>query len=355
MKSIFIGLASLLFLISCNKSNKVTTINRAFYYWKSNEYGNNSYQTETLKKLDVKKLYVKLFEVDYSESIGNYPFEKTTISEVEKIQQDSIEIVPTIYIKNGIFQYNTEKTLDLLADNICHLIDKKIKESPSYIDYNEQKNTLTYNEIQIDCDWTKSTKEKYFYLLKKIKEKSKKQLSCTLRLYPFKYAEQMGVPPVDKVMLMCYNLIKPLSRKNDNSILDINELKKYLDKPRSYPVHIDVALPVFYWSQLYQNNQFEQLLDITDKDFKSFTKSIKPMWYEITKDTTINWNTYLRKGDQIKFEDVKKEQLQEVISLIKKNIILDKEITISLFDLDSKTFNKYSNEEISNIYNSLSK
>ena len=135
-----------------------------------------------------------------------------------------------------------------------------------YENYDKTKDKIfDFNEIQIDCDWTKYSKEKYFYLLKKIKELSDKKLSCTLRLYPYKYPDIMGVPPVDKATLMCYNLIKPLSQQNKNSILDIEELKKYLNEKKSSPLHLDIVLPTFYWTQLYQNNQFVQLLGLTLK------------------------------------------------------------------------------------------
>ena len=49
----------------------------------------------------------------------------------------------------------------LLVLLIVFLIDKYSKERFSNIDNGN------FKEIQIDCDWTKSTKDKYFYLLKK--------------------------------------------------------------------------------------------------------------------------------------------------------------------------------------------
>lgn len=346
LKTHFWGIICILFLSSCNHENKVGKVERAFYYWKSRSYIDNESAKE-INKLKVKKLYYKVFEIDYNETMGNFPYEKNKPYRSDFDNLDSITIIPTIFIKNGIFQFNNEKSLDKLADNIVFLIDKYHKD--------ENENNFEYDEIQIDCDWTKSTKDKYFYLLKKIKELSHKQISCTLRLYPYKYPEIMGIPPVDKVTLMCYNLIKPLTEKDKNSILDINELKKYLDKKKKYPIHLDVALPVFYWTQLYQNNHFEELLDYSYEDIKGFSKPIKPMWYEITKDTSLDYQTYLKVGDQVKCEDVSKATLDEAISLIKKNVVLDKNTTISLFHLDQSTFNKYNNEEISSFYSSFTK
>jgi hypothetical protein len=348
-KILLLGMLSLLFF-SCQKENKIENVERAFYYWKGNSLGQEN--ISQINKLEVKKLYVKLFEVDYSETRGNFPYEKNRPSFYDFKELDSVKIVPTIFIKNGIFQYNDQKSLDKLADNIVFLINKYSSE----VEYSGKKDQIfTYDEIQIDCDWTKSTKDKYFYLLKKIKALSKKELSCTLRLYPYKYQDIMGVPPVDKATLMCYNLIKPLSQKDKNSILDIEELKKYLNQKKSYPLHLDIALPTFYWTQLYQNNRFMQLVNLSTNEVKSFTKNTKPLWYQVEKDTSINYQTYFKVGDQLKCEDVSASSIQEAISIIKKNVNLDKNTTISLFDLGSSTFKQYSNEEISSFYDTFTK
>ncbi|MFN8325098.1 MAG: hypothetical protein U0T80_05000 [Flavobacteriaceae bacterium] len=350
MKKILVLVLFSTFLFSCKNDNKVEKVERAFYYWKGNALGDEN--LSQINKLKVNKLYVKLFEVDYSEARGNFPYEKNRPSYYDFKKLDSVEVVPTVFIKNGIFQYNDEKSLDKLADNIVFLINKYSSE----VEYSGRKEPIfNYNEIQIDCDWTKSTKEKYFYLLKKIKELSKKELSCTLRLYPYKYPDIMGVPPVDKAMLMCYNLIKPLSQKDKNSILDIDEMKKYLNEKKSYPVHLDIALPTFYWTQLYQNNRFEQLVELSTNEVKAFAKEVKPLWYQVEKDTSINYQTYLKAGDQLKCEDISISVLNEAINLIKKNVPLDKNTTISLFDLDSSTFKQYTNEEISGLYSSFTK
>lgn len=169
MKKILVLVLFSAFLFSCKNDNKVENVERAFYYWKGNSLGQEN--LGQIKKLNLNKLYVKLFEVDYSEARGNFPFEKNRPRYYDFKELDSLEVVPTIYIKNGIFQYNDEKSLDKLADNIVFLINKySIK-----VDYSDRKEQVfNYNEIQIDCDWTKSTKDKYFYLLKKIKELSKK-------------------------------------------------------------------------------------------------------------------------------------------------------------------------------------
>jgi hypothetical protein len=343
-KILLLGMISVL-LISCSEDKKLEKVERAFYYWKSGYI--DSGENTALKFYRANKLYIKYFEIDYSEAMGNYPLDKTQIGGYNREKFDSIAIIPTIYIRNEIFQYNKERDLDKLADNIVFLINK----------YNKEKfeNTLVANEIQVDCDWTKTTKDKYFYLLKKIKELSKGEISCTLRLYPYKYPEIMGVPPVDKATLMCYNLVKPLSDGDKNSILDLKELDSYLNLKKEYPLPLDVALPIYSWTHWYQNNHFSGLLTLGSKEIKTFAKPTKPLWYEVTKDTTLNYETYFRKGDQLKCEEIDAKLINGAIAIIKKNVVLKDGCTIALFHLDEHILNQYTHEEVNGFYTAFTK
>lgn len=348
VKKIFLFLPLLFLIFSC-ENTKVEKVENAFYYWKSNDYPSSSNkEKDILIDQNIKKLYVKFFEVDYTDAMGNFPISKTSFSlnsYCDEKSTNSYEVIPTVYIKNIVFQKSAEKDLDQLADNVNFLINKYT---------NERLDSLKVSEIQIDCDWTASTKDKYFYFLKKLKPISQKEISATLRLYPYKYPDKMGVPPVDKVTLMCYNLINPLADQSKNSILDLKELESYLNTAKKYPLHLDVALPVYSWMQVYQNNQFTNVLyDV--KDIKPHLKEIKPLWYEVQKDTVINYETYLRTGDKIKYEEITADKINKAIAIIRKNIKFDKEITVTLFHLDEKQLNNYTDEEISHFYSDFTK
>lgn len=343
-KLLLLGMISL-FLFSCSEDHKVRKVERGFYYWKSGSI--DSGEQTALKLYGAKKMYVKYFEIDYSEAMGNYPLDKTEMGGMSKNDYDSLSVIPVIFIKNEIFQYNKESDMAKLADNIVFLIDKYSKE--------KFENMTVANEIQIDCDWTKTTKDKYFKLLKSIKEISKREISCTLRLYPYKYPEIMGTPPVDKATLMCYNLVKPLSSNTKNSILDLKELESYVNLKKEYPLPLDVALPIYSWTLWYQNNRFADLLTLGSKEIKEFAKPTKPMWYEVTKDTSMNWGQYFRVGDQLKCEEVNAKLVNEAIAIIKKNVVLKDGCTISLFHLDEHILNQYTNEEIDGFYTAFTK
>jgi hypothetical protein len=345
VKKLLLFLSLPFLFLSCE--NKVEKVDNAFYYWKTEGYSISNKEHQIIKDQNVKKLYIKFFEVDYTEAMGNFPISKTEmrVSSYDENSMINCEIIPTIYIKNIVFKKSSEKDLDKLADNVNFLINKYSK---------EKFDSATVSEIQIDCDWTASTKDKYFYFLKKLKPVAQKEISCTLRLYPYKYPDKMGVPPVDKVTLMCYNLINPLEDDSKNSILDLNELKSYLNTDKKYPLHMDVALPLYSWMQVYQNNQFTGVL-YNGGELKKSLKPIKPLWFEVTKDTVIDYKNYLRVGDKIKYEEITASQVDQAIAIIKKNVKLDKEITVTLFHLDENQLKNYTDAEISHFYSDFTK
>ncbi|MWB96486.1 hypothetical protein GON26_19145 [Flavobacterium sp. GA093] len=324
-------------------SNKIENVEKSFYYWKSNSWSFSEKEKSIVKDLKIKKLYVKFFEIDHNESFGDFPISKTTLHIYE---QDSLTIIPTVYIKNEVFKNADRKELDTLADNVNFLINKYTK------DKFERANPVS--EFQMDCDWTLKTKDNYFYFLKKLKEISKKQISCTLRLYPYKYPEKMGIPPVDKATLMCYNLINPLENQSKNSILDLDELGLYLNKKRKYPLHLDIALPTYSWMQVYQNNKFSKVIYNNHEVILKLVKEIKPMWYEVKKDRVVD-DFYLRVGDKIKYEKITPEKINKAIEIIKKNVFFDANTTVTLFHLDEEQLSNYSNETLSDFYSNFSK
>ena len=331
-------------ITSCTQS-KIENVERAFYYWKSNSYLSDN-EKKICDSLDVKKLYIKFFEVNFNEERGNFPEAKTDwwgrYSEGNKFS----EIVPTVYLQNVVFLKSSKKDLEVLADNVNFLISKYCNE--------KFREGTVMNEFQMDCDWTLKTKNNYFYFLKKLKAISGKQISCTLRLYPYKYPNKMGVPPVDKVTLMCYNLLNPIENPDKNSILDLSELKSYLNVREKYPKHLDIALPVYSWAQVYHNERFSGVLYTNTKKLKSILTQEKPLWYSVKQDTVIN-NTYLRIGDKVKYEEIDSEKIKGAITLLKKNIDFDKNTTIALFHLDEEQLNNFTNEELSDFYTDFGK
>jgi len=310
----------------CN-IEKQTKVEPAFYYWKNKPEKLHPKEIEIVQALEIHKLYVKLFEVEKEIDFGIRPFAKTNLKHLPKAI-DNIEIIPTIFIKNEVLFNSTKLDLQELVPNLIHLTEK-------YYSKISPQSEKSFTELQIDCDWTAKTKDNYFFLLKKLKEKSGKQISCTLRLYPYKYPKIMGVPPVDKATLMCYNLTNSLKNEHKNSIQDNNELEKYLRSTNKYPVHLDIALPIYSWTLLFQNKTFKKVISIEDLALKQYAKQVSPLWWEVQESHTVD-NLYLRPGDQLKVERVTKEKTEETIALLKKYITFDEFTTLTFFHLDYK-------------------
>ena len=163
MKKLIIILASFgvivitLLPISCTQ-HKIENVERAFYYWKTSSYLSDKEQ-KICDTLGVKKIYFKLFEVNYNEERGNFPESKSdwwgNSAETSKFN----EVVPTVYLRNVVFLKSSKEDLDILVDNINFLINKYCNEKFS--------GGFKINEFQMDCDWTLKTKDNYCYFLKK--------------------------------------------------------------------------------------------------------------------------------------------------------------------------------------------
>lgn len=329
--------------LSCK--HKIENVERSFYYWKSDDDSSFDIEKEICNSLSAQKLYVKFFEVDYNDEMGSFPISKTQLTSWKMHDLNLKVIVPTVYLRNKVFLKLSKDDLDILADNVNFLINKYLR---------TEFGDLTITEFQMDCDWTPNTKDNYFYFLQKLKNISGKQISCTLRLYPYKYREKMGFPPVDKVMLMCYNLLNPLENPDKNSVLDLSELSKYLKNVPTYPKHLDIALPIYSWAQVYHNEHFSDVLYTDIEKLKFNLEQENQLWYSVIKDTVVN-NTYLRIADRIKIEEIDATKIKGAISVLKKYIDFDKNTTVALFHLDEQQIKNFTNEELSFFYTDFSK
>ncbi len=160
----------------------------AFYYWKQTFRLTKS-QKEFLSTCGSTRMYVKFFDI-----VINDNNEVAPISKIEFNQTPSTEIIPCVFIQNAVFI--GDRDVDALAKKMTELIQRIA-----------QKNSLTFHEIQIDCDWTAGSRDNYFEFLKRLqKQVPKLTICCTVRLHQVKYQTKTGIPPVKKGLLMCYNM-----------------------------------------------------------------------------------------------------------------------------------------------------
>jgi len=342
--------ACLLAVILYGCCEKEPAASRGMYYWKNTASELTIQEEATLSKLKVKKLYIKFFEVSGSDGSKPVPDAKTTLrfDAAQKAKLSATEIVPVVFVRNEVLKKTTLAAIHELAGNIVFLVKKYYGER---FQLNGQS---LLSELQIDCDWTPSTKDNYFLLLREIKKQSSLELSCTLRLYPYKYPKEMGIPPVDRATLMCYNLIHPLDFEDRNSILETSELEKYLRGVAAYPLELDVVLPVFSWMHIYRSRQFSGMLSRNAGELEGSIKKIRPMWYEVTRETSVD-GRFLKPGDLLKFEEVTPAEIHKAIKLLKKNIRFGTNSTLSLYHLDKNMLQNNSYENLESFYTDFSR
>lgn len=248
------------------------------------------------------------------------------------------KIVPVIYIKNEVF--GTAKNMDSLCANVQQLvtaINKTIRQNPE--------------TIQFDCDWTLSTKDAYFQFLKRYKAISKQQVSATIRLHQIKHRLTTGVPPVDFGVLMFYNMGK-IDASENNSIFDATIASAYLGKLNTYPLRLDIALPVFSWSIQIRNGKVVHLLNkMNAVHFNNDTsfQQVKKGFYKV-KSSCFKGGYYFQQNDEVKVESVTAEQLMEMPVMLKEH--MQQGIRqIIFYDLDDFNFKNYDTDTYQKVAN----
>ena len=287
-------------LTSCKNNNLEPEIN--FYYWKTN-YAHSEFLRNTLNDFNSKKIFLRLFDIveDDKVIIPNkiVNFQDTPIKD--------IELIPVIYIKNQVFtKMKDSKEATDLANKCTKLIDEIL-----------MSKKIEYKEVQFDCDWTVSTREKYFEFLEKVKnQRPQSTISVTLRLHQIKYKEKTGIPPADHYILMYYN-IGSLESLDENSIYSFRTAKKYVQSIANYPVEMTVALPIYSWEVHTRNGRVENVRIIQVKGIgEEYRKEISPMLYQIIAPVFYN-GVYYKVGDIIKIEQIKINDLELIAKQLK--------------------------------------
>jgi hypothetical protein len=217
----------------------------------------------------------------------------------------------------------------------------------------KQAGKENFNELQLDCDWTQSSRDKFFYLLKYLQELPDLKgiiVSSTLRLHQVKNTVTSGIPPVKKVTLMCYNMGNLRQFGNQNSILNQQDLNTYLGGTlRNYPMEMDIALPLFQWFVVFRNNSYIGISKyISEQDLNNtalFTHNPNSNLYILTIDLP---KANLKKGDVVRFEKVTQNDLLQTAKFLRGEL-KGKKHQIIFYHLDQATLANHGNAELQEI------
>jgi hypothetical protein len=290
----------------------------SFYHWGS-KWNPNQTELNLLQQTSDNssgRIYLHLFDLKVIEG------KVQKVSSLELVQPipQSYCAIPVVYIENKVFEIPD----DSLASKVYEVISRI-----------SMQQKFCANELQIDCDWTETTKEAYFLFLKKIKEVSNWKITATIRLHQVKFYKRTGIPPVDKGVLMYYNMGK-ITGDNRNSILDNQIGEQYLDNFSTYPLALDIALPCYHWwIQLRDGIPIELLTNLKQEpsDKIEVFEAINEGLYKVRK-SGFYAGYYLKEGDLLKLEESEEDELIRAAKTFKKRIHQPFEEVI-FFELDS--------------------
>jgi hypothetical protein len=298
----------------------------SFYYWKTH-FSLTKTEQNALETLKVKKLYVKFFDIDWdAERQQAVPLASVSFDSLSLGKQ---AIVPTIFITNRTFLNTTPTQIEELAQKTSRRI--------------EQLSPTSYQEIQIDCDWTAQTKVSFFsflILLKKINPTQK--ISCTVRLHQVKEVVQMGIPPCDQGVLMLYNTGELENSQETNSIFNAGLAKNYLVHLPDYPLKLDFALAIFQWGVVQRDGKTIKLIHALSEKTLDNTHFLRKdaTHFEVAQSTYLD-GYYLYAGDKIRLEQANPSDLTSIATFIAQNA-REQPYSILFYHLDEKNILNYS-------------
>lgn len=233
----------------------------------------------------------------------------------------NLQFVPVVFITNRTMLQCDTIQLRVLADKL----ERKLV----------QLCGLSYNEVQFDCDWTARSKDNYFAFLRLIRLRLNRRLSATVRLHQFKDPEGTGVPPVDRGMLMLYNVEDVKTYGSRNSIFNEEAAKPYINGAGPYPLPLDVALPAYSWLVHYRNGRFVRIEngDLVDEiDTLELFKRDTDGMFTVVKETESWWGEALHVGDRLKPERMDSTTIMQAVALARTTVNTDT-VRVAFFDL----------------------
>jgi hypothetical protein len=314
---------------------------RAFYYWKT-QWSASPAVLRNLEENRIGRLYMRFFDVDWDDA-SRKPLPVSPLTFHAPLP-DRVEVVPVVYLVNAVFLKTEYRDVEALADNVWTKVLRMAEEQH-----------LSFNELQIDCDWSDSSRRNYFHfadlLARKLKA-GRKIVSSTIRLHQVKYARRTGLPPVSRGMLMFYNFGRIEADSSRSSIFNEADASLYASYIAKYPMELDLVLPAFSWIvHSREGNVLGLLENLAEGEVAAFDgfHRLSVNRYSATRSFFFR-GRYFKNGDLLLMETTTPEITRAAAALARRGAGRSKKYdTVALFDLDEKRLDSYGESEIESI------
>lgn len=293
----------------------------SFYFWRT-RLELSAPERKALSDLEAKRLRVRLFDV-VKDARGIHPLGKLRAAPGASLPV--AEVLPVVFLREAVFRGAPDATGlagRILAerDEIC------------------QEGNLPCKGLELDCDWTPGSREGFFALCRTLGDSlhaRKERLHSTLRLHQYRNPAQTGVPPVDRLTLMAYNLGPTTATPQRQSILDLKELARWLETKSIYPKPLDIALPLYGWALVVRDGRPVDLLQqagAAELDTLPWLET-EPDGLRKARQGFFLHGRWIRKDDRLKLESPDARTLRKAADLLARRLPPQKDRELVFFDL----------------------
>lgn len=223
--------------LSCSKPKPMPTTMRSVYYW-STTLNMDSVKTAFMRNYDISRMYIRYFDVVADQSGRAVP--NATLKFATDVPQ-GIDIVPTVFVMPECLRQDRSRLASLIVKRVVQM--------------NETNDVYNVKEIQIDCDWTQSTRQLYAEFMQAMMRECHSRhlkLSSTIRLHQLAQTP----PPADRGVLMMYNTGDATDIRCHKPIFDMHDAAPYLPRLNDYKLKLSTAYPIFTWRILFRGGRF---------------------------------------------------------------------------------------------------
>ncbi len=326
-------------LVGCAKKPEAQ---RAFHSWRTT-FTLSAPERELLSSQHVRRLYLRVFDVSWNQA--NAKAEPVGLLTFPERIPDGLEVVPVVFLRNAVFSQGVSPAV--LAEQVLALVRTQ-----------SEAGHFTFRELQLDCDWSDSTRAAFFAFCEALAAKTKPDgvsLSATIRLHQVKYVERTGVPPVERGMLMFYNVGRLAADAERPSIFNVEDAAKYVERLDAYPLPLDAALPVFSWGVQSREGRVVELLgkpDVAALEKNPSLRKESALRFVATAPTFLS-GSYLRAGDALSLEVMTPATSREAAELLARHFHPRSAFTVSLFDLDEKNLNAFAPQDVDALFGAV--
>lgn len=335
----FVVLAPLLTYAAFREEPPPSVVIPSAFRWRNSSWLEGQ-EEQAIQRNGLQRVYVKLLDIDWNSAHGAHPvssvkmpYQWRTYGGDEGNWSDKVELVPSIYITNNTFFRISDKEVDELA----HKLLRKLRtECPK-----------TIHGVMLDCDWSTKTKAKFFRLARIMNDSLEVPVTATIRLHQYAQPGKTGIPPVDRGMLMPYNVGRITEPGSVNSIFDHEMALPYFSANDPYPLPLDIGLPAFSWGVQFRKGAFMGILQETQVN-DAMNAGLLGREAQGTMQVVNEDNEHypaLHLGDEIRVERMTPEVIAQVAKLARSAVNSDT-LAVVYFESGAANFQGMTTQEV---------